>query len=140
MIQCKGEFFCLSGSFSTSFFSSFFCLLSPSYLLLFLPFISLFFYLISLSTSFLHLFFLFISLLFIFSINFTPQNPINYYRRVSILVADALPLFYDVMGSGFVRAKVSVYILPFSDLNQFYLFLLFYFSQNLILLVLYCTA
>ena len=78
--------------------------------------------------------------LFTFSINFSPQNPINYYRRVSILVADALPLFYDVMGSGFVRAKVSVYILPFSDLNQFYLFLLFYFSQNLILLVLYCTA
>ena len=100
--------------------------------------ISLFFNLISPSTS-LHLFFLSISLLFIFSINFTPQNPINYYRRVSILVADALPLFYDVMGSGFVRAKVSVYILPFSDLYQFYLFLLYYFSQNLILLVLYCT-
>eukprot|EP00981_Chlorochromonas_danica_P008461 scaffold2193_cov179-Ochromonas_danica.AAC.40 len=41
-------------------------------------------------------------------IMFTPPKPINYYRRFFVLVADALPLFYDCLGTGFVRAKGEV--------------------------------
>ena len=39
-------------------------------------------------------------------IRFAPQHPMNYCRRVTVLVEDALPLFCDLLGTGYVRAKV----------------------------------
>lgn len=39
---------------------------------------------------------------------FIPRKPINYYRRFFILVANAPPLFFDIMGSGFIRAKGDI--------------------------------
>ena len=39
---------------------------------------------------------------------FTPKMPINYYKRVFVMIGDALPLFYDVMGTGFIRAKGEI--------------------------------
>ena len=42
------------------------------------------------------------------TLTFSPPRPINYYRRVFILIGDNLPLFYDVMGSGYIRAKGEV--------------------------------
>ncbi len=39
---------------------------------------------------------------------FVPTKPINYYRRFFVLVGDALPLFYDCLGTGFIRAKGEV--------------------------------
>eukprot|EP01040_Poterioochromonas_malhamensis_P021834 gene21834-26426_t len=39
---------------------------------------------------------------------FQPSKPMNYYRRFFVLVEDALPLFYDCMGTGFIRAKGEV--------------------------------
>ena len=41
-------------------------------------------------------------------ISFSPTCPINYYRRVFVLIGDAPPLFLDVMGTAFVRAKGEV--------------------------------
>jgi hypothetical protein len=41
-------------------------------------------------------------------LRFAPQRPINYCRRVTILIEDALPLFYDVMGTGYIRAKGEI--------------------------------
>lgn len=41
-------------------------------------------------------------------ISFSPTCPINYCRRVFILVGDALPLFVDLMGTGFIRAKGEI--------------------------------
>ena len=43
-----------------------------------------------------------------FKITFTPSKPINYYRRVFVLIGDALPLLLDVMGTGYIRAKGEV--------------------------------
>jgi hypothetical protein len=39
---------------------------------------------------------------------FTPEHPINYYRRLFVLISEALPLFVDVYGNGFIRAKGEV--------------------------------
>lgn len=39
---------------------------------------------------------------------FSPSRPINYYRRIFILIGDSLPLFVDVMGTGFIRAKGEI--------------------------------
>jgi hypothetical protein len=39
---------------------------------------------------------------------FSPPKPSNYYRRFFVLVGDALPLFYDCLGTGFIRAKGEV--------------------------------
>jgi cilia- and flagella-associated protein 65 len=39
---------------------------------------------------------------------FQPKLPINYYKRFFILISDALPLFYDCMGTGFIRAKGEI--------------------------------
>lgn len=39
---------------------------------------------------------------------FVPPKPINYYRRFFVLVGDAQPLFYDCLGTGFIRAKGEV--------------------------------
>ena len=41
-------------------------------------------------------------------ISFSPDSPINYYRRIFILISDALPLFMDCMGSGYIRAKGEI--------------------------------
>ena len=41
-------------------------------------------------------------------VRFAPQRPINYYRRVTIRLEDALPLCYDVLGTGFIRAKGEI--------------------------------
>ncbi len=41
-------------------------------------------------------------------ITFSPDSPINFYRRMFILVSDALPLFMDCMGSGYIRAKGEI--------------------------------
>ena len=41
-------------------------------------------------------------------ISFSPTCPINYYRRIFVLIGDAPPLFLDVMGTAFVRAKGEV--------------------------------
>lgn len=45
---------------------------------------------------------------FAIRIHFEPQHPINYYRRLFILISDSLPLFVDVMGTGFIRAKGEI--------------------------------
>lgn len=42
------------------------------------------------------------------TLTFSPPRPINYYRRVFMLIGDNLPLFYDAMGSGFIRAKGDI--------------------------------
>jgi hypothetical protein len=39
---------------------------------------------------------------------FAPSKPMNYYRRFFVLVEDALPLFYDCLGTGFIRAKGEI--------------------------------
>jgi hypothetical protein len=36
---------------------------------------------------------------------FVPPKPINYYRRFFVLIGDSQPLFYDCLGTGFIRAK-----------------------------------
>lgn len=41
-------------------------------------------------------------------LTFVPTKPINYYRRIFILISEGLPLFIDVMGTGFIRAKGEV--------------------------------
>ncbi|CAM9246985.1 unnamed protein product, partial [Ectocarpus fasciculatus] len=38
-------------------------------------------------------------------LTFSPQHPINFYRRIWILLGEALPLFYDAYGNGFIRAR-----------------------------------
>jgi len=39
---------------------------------------------------------------------FAPPKPINYYRRFFILVGDSMPLFYDCLGTGYIRAKGEI--------------------------------
>lgn len=39
---------------------------------------------------------------------FAPTKPMNYYRRFFVLVEDAMPLFYDCLGTGFIRAKGEI--------------------------------
>lgn len=39
---------------------------------------------------------------------FAPPKPNNFYRRFFVLVGDALPLFYDCMGTGFIRSKGKI--------------------------------
>ncbi|KAJ1414898.1 hypothetical protein B484DRAFT_434867, partial [Ochromonadaceae sp. CCMP2298] len=39
---------------------------------------------------------------------FRPTRAINFYRRFFMLVGDGLPLFYDCLGTGYVRAKGEV--------------------------------
>ena len=39
---------------------------------------------------------------------FSPKMPINYYKRFFVLIGDSIPIFYDVMGTGFIRAKGEV--------------------------------
>lgn len=39
---------------------------------------------------------------------FTPPKPINYYRRFFVLVGDSMPLFYDCLGTGYVRARGEI--------------------------------
>ena len=39
---------------------------------------------------------------------FKPNLPINFYKRFFILIGDAMPLFYDAYGTGFIRAKGEV--------------------------------
>jgi hypothetical protein len=39
---------------------------------------------------------------------FSPKEPINYYRRMFVLISDSQPLFFDIMGSGFIRAKGEI--------------------------------
>ena len=39
---------------------------------------------------------------------FSPPRPINYCRRVFVLLGDNAPLFYDIMGSGYIRARGEV--------------------------------
>ncbi len=41
-------------------------------------------------------------------VSFHPPGPINYYKRVWVLISDSLPLFYDCMGSGYIRAKGDI--------------------------------
>lgn len=41
-------------------------------------------------------------------ISFSPSRPINFYRRVFILIEDSLPQFVDLIGTGYVRAKGDV--------------------------------
>jgi len=41
-------------------------------------------------------------------VEFSPLRPMNYYRRFFVLVGDAMPLFYDCLGTGFIRAKGEV--------------------------------
>lgn len=38
-------------------------------------------------------------------LTFTPPHPINFYRRMWVLLGEALPLFYDAYGNGFIRAR-----------------------------------
>lgn len=40
--------------------------------------------------------------------SFSPHKPINYYRRIWVTCSDRMPLFYDAMGSGYVRAKGEI--------------------------------
>lgn len=39
---------------------------------------------------------------------FSPMRPSNYYRRFFVLVGDGLPLFYDCLGTGYIRAKGEI--------------------------------
>ena len=41
-------------------------------------------------------------------LSFNPNLPINYYKRVWVAVGDALPQFFDCMGSGYIRAKGDI--------------------------------
>lgn len=41
-------------------------------------------------------------------LTFAPKFPINFYRRIWILLGEALPLFYDAYGNGFIRARGEV--------------------------------
>jgi hypothetical protein len=41
-------------------------------------------------------------------LTFCPQLPINYYRRIFVLINDALPLLFDVMGTGYIRAHGEI--------------------------------
>jgi cilia- and flagella-associated protein 65 len=41
-------------------------------------------------------------------VTFTPNHPINYYKRIWIMVGDSTPLFFDNMGSGYIRAKGDI--------------------------------
>lgn len=41
-------------------------------------------------------------------IQFLPTKPLNYYRRVFILISDALPILVDLMGTGFIRANGEI--------------------------------
>ena len=41
-------------------------------------------------------------------LTFVPTRPINYYRRIFILLSDSLPLFFDAYGSGFIRARGEI--------------------------------
>ena len=41
-------------------------------------------------------------------VSFSPSAPINYYKRIWVLLSDALPLFFDCMGSGYIRAKGEI--------------------------------
>ena len=41
-------------------------------------------------------------------LTFSPQLPINFCRRIWILLGEALPLFYDAYGNGFIRAKGEI--------------------------------
>jgi len=41
-------------------------------------------------------------------VSFHPPGPMNYYKRVWVLLSDALPLFYDCLGSGYIRAKGDI--------------------------------
>ena len=39
---------------------------------------------------------------------FAPPLPINYYRRFFILIGDSMPLFYDCLGTGYIRARGEI--------------------------------
>jgi hypothetical protein len=39
---------------------------------------------------------------------FCPSKPMNFYRRVFILIEDSLPQFVDLMGSGYIRAHGEI--------------------------------
>ena len=41
-------------------------------------------------------------------LTFSPCRPINFYRRVFVLLEDSLPQFIDLMGSGYIRAKGDI--------------------------------
>lgn len=41
-------------------------------------------------------------------LTFSPTRPINYYKRIFVLINNALPQFLDVMGTGFIRARGEV--------------------------------
>lgn len=41
-------------------------------------------------------------------LTFSPQLPINYYKRYFVLIGNSLPLFYDAMGTGYIRAKGEI--------------------------------
>jgi hypothetical protein len=41
-------------------------------------------------------------------VKFAPIQPINYYRRIFVLVSDSFVQMFDVMGSGYIRAKGEV--------------------------------
>ena len=45
---------------------------------------------------------------FSIAVSFTPGSPINYYKRMYVLLGDTLPQFFDCMGSGFIRAKGDI--------------------------------
>lgn len=45
---------------------------------------------------------------FAVTVKFAPTKPINYYRRFFVLIGDALPLFYDCLGTGYIRAKGEI--------------------------------
>ena len=41
-------------------------------------------------------------------LSFSPSRPINFFRRVFVLIEDSLPQFIDLMGSGYIRAKGDI--------------------------------
>lgn len=44
----------------------------------------------------------------IITLRFAPASPMNYCRRIFVLVSDALPLFFDVLGTGYIRAHGEI--------------------------------
>ncbi len=42
------------------------------------------------------------------TLRFAPSSPMNYCRRIFVLVSDALPLFFDVLGTGYIRAHGEI--------------------------------
>jgi hypothetical protein len=41
-------------------------------------------------------------------IDFTPGTPTNFYQRVFVLIEHAMPLFFDVMGTGYISPRGEV--------------------------------